>query len=87
MALWGTQEQATQVTALIIAGATVVTYIISEGMIDEASAGAAANVNGNPTITGVSDESTDGKAAFPTDSGVQTSTECRAVAPNTNDAA
>lgn len=40
MVLGGTQEQATQITALIMAGATVVAYIIGEGMIDAANAGA-----------------------------------------------
>ena len=35
----GTQETATQVTALIMAGAGVIAYIIGEGLIDAASAG------------------------------------------------
>lgn len=34
----GTQETATQVTALIMAGAGVVAFIIGEGLIDAASA-------------------------------------------------
>jgi uncharacterized membrane protein len=53
VALGGTEAQATQITALIMAGATVVAYIIGEGMIDAASAGATVNITGNPTITGV----------------------------------
>ncbi len=34
VALGGTDNQATQVTALIIAGATVLAYIIGEGLVD-----------------------------------------------------
>lgn len=37
IALHGTQETATQVTALIMAGAAVVAYIIGEGLIDAAA--------------------------------------------------
>ena len=37
VALGGTDNQATQVTALIIAGATVLAYIIGEGLVDAAS--------------------------------------------------
>lgn len=39
VALGGAEETATQVSALIMAGATVVAYIIGEGMADAASAG------------------------------------------------
>lgn len=35
----GTQETAVQVTALIMAGAGVIAYIIGEGLIDAANAG------------------------------------------------
>ena len=38
IALRGTQETATQVTALIMAGAAVVAYIIGEGLADAAGA-------------------------------------------------
>lgn len=38
LAFKGSQETATQVTALIMAGAAVVAYIIGEGLIDAASA-------------------------------------------------
>lgn len=38
MVLKGDQETATQVTALIMAGAAVVAYIIGEGLTDAASA-------------------------------------------------
>ena len=51
IALGGTEAQATQVTALIMAGATVMAYIVGEGMIDAASAGATVNITGSPTIT------------------------------------
>ena len=37
VALGGTDNQATQVTALIIAGATVIAYIIGEGLVDAAN--------------------------------------------------
>ena len=37
IALHGTKETATQVAALIMAGAAVVAYIIGEGMIDAAN--------------------------------------------------
>ena len=39
IAFGGEQETATEVTALIMAGAAVVAYIIGEGLIDAASAG------------------------------------------------
>ena len=39
LAFGGQQETAVQVTALIMAGAAVVAYIIGEGLIDAASAG------------------------------------------------
>ncbi len=38
IAMHGTQETATQITALIMAGASVIAYIIGEGLIDAASA-------------------------------------------------
>ena len=38
LAFHGSQETATQVTALIMAGAAVVAYIIGEGLIDAAAA-------------------------------------------------
>ena len=43
IALHGTQETATQVTALIMAGAAVIAYIIGEGLADAAGAGNAVN--------------------------------------------
>ena len=44
IALHGTQETATQVTALIMAGAAVVAYIIGEGLADAAGAANAVNL-------------------------------------------
>lgn len=41
VAFGGTEDQATQITALIMAGAAVVAYIIGEGMADAAGAGSA----------------------------------------------
>lgn len=38
IALGGAQETATQITALIMAGAAVIAYIIGEGLIDAAGA-------------------------------------------------
>ena len=39
IAFHGTQETATQVAALIMAGAAVIAYIIGEGLVDAAGAG------------------------------------------------
>lgn len=38
VAFGGTQTEATQITAIIMAGATVITYIIGEGFVDAANA-------------------------------------------------
>lgn len=40
IALGFTKDTATQITALIMAGGSVVAYIVAEGMIDAANAGA-----------------------------------------------
>ena len=37
VALGGTDNQATQITALMLAGATVLAYIIGEGLVDAAN--------------------------------------------------
>ncbi len=37
VAMGGTEAEAAQVTALIMAGATVISYIVAEGMIDKES--------------------------------------------------
>lgn len=39
IAFGGTQETAVQITALIMAGAAVLAYIISEGLVDSAAVG------------------------------------------------
>lgn len=41
VAFGGSEDQATQITALIMAGAAVVAYIIGEGLADAAGAGSA----------------------------------------------
>ncbi|MBS4931004.1 MAG: hypothetical protein KH020_06670 [Clostridiales bacterium] len=46
VACGGTDNQATQVAALIMAGATVIAYIVGEGLTD------AANVNSSTEKTG-----------------------------------
>ena len=38
LAFHGTQETATQVAAIVMAGATVIAYIVGEGLIDAAAA-------------------------------------------------
>jgi hypothetical protein len=58
VALGGAEAQATQITAIIMAGATVVAYIVGEGLADAASAGASVTINGNPTITAGNDATT-----------------------------
>lgn len=37
LAFGGTQETAVQITAIIMAGATVLAYIIAEGLVDKAN--------------------------------------------------
>lgn len=39
IAFGGTQSEATQIAAIILAGATVIAYIIGEGLTDAANAG------------------------------------------------
>lgn len=48
VATGGTQNQAAQITAIIMAGATVAAYIVGEGLVDSASAGAAIINNNFP---------------------------------------
>lgn len=55
VALGGTDNQATQVTALIIAGATVIAYIVGEGLVDAANKvpeGELIELEGVPEING-----------------------------------
>lgn len=55
VALGGTDNQAAQVSALIIAGATVIAYIIGEGLVDS---GNGININGDLVI---GEDTDDGK--------------------------
>jgi uncharacterized membrane protein len=68
VALGGTEAQATQITALVMAGATVIAYIVGEGMIDAASAGA-------PTLTVEPQNAADGKTDAPAAIAPQAGTE------------
>lgn len=61
VALGGAEETATQVSALIMAGATVVAYIIGEGMADAASAGGVTNIDGADEKGKQDDHSGDGE--------------------------
>ena len=55
VAFGGAQEQATQITALIMAGATVIAYVVGEGLVDAASAGAQATTPNSPPVIGTMD--------------------------------
>lgn len=57
VAMGGTQNQAAQITAIIMAGATVIAYIVGEGLVDAASAGA-----DNITITDKQEPTEQGSA-------------------------
>lgn len=48
IALGGAQEAATQVTALIIAGASVIAYIVGEGLVDASNSGSAETPSEDP---------------------------------------
>lgn len=56
IALNGTQETATRITALILAGAGVIAYIIGEGMTDAASVEQTYCVPELPDFTEVEDD-------------------------------
>ena len=51
VACGGTENQASQVAALIMAGATVIAYVIGEGLAD--AAGANPSIDGTETLTGI----------------------------------
>lgn len=57
VAVGGTEESAAQVTALIMAGATVIAYIIGEGMIDKENVGSTVTVTVDKTGQEVQDKS------------------------------
>lgn len=57
VALGGTENQATQITALIIAGATVLAYIIGEGLVDASNKEIGEGIEVEPIqLEGVTDE-------------------------------
>jgi uncharacterized membrane protein len=62
------QATITQVTGIITAGATLIAYIVGEGMIDAASAGA-------PTLTVEAQDGADGKTDAPAAIAPQTGAE------------
>lgn len=47
VAFGGAESQATQITALIMAGAGVIAYIIGEGLADASNAGRTGNTGGD----------------------------------------
>ena len=51
IALLGLQTDTSQITGVIMALGSVVAYIVGEGLVDAASAGATTVINGSPTIT------------------------------------
>lgn len=55
VACGGTDNQATQITALIMAGAAVVAYIIGEGLTDSA------NIGGDVEVTQYIEDEKDGE--------------------------
>ena len=65
VALGGAEETATQVSALIMAGATVVAYIIGEGMADAANAGSVTNLDGTDVLKAIEIVERKGQAGRP----------------------
>lgn len=53
VALGGAEETATKVSALIMAGAAVVAYIIGEGLADAANAGSVTNLDGADVLKAI----------------------------------
>lgn len=53
VALGGAEETATQVSALIMAGAAVVAYIIGEGLADAANAGSVTKLDGADVLKAI----------------------------------
>lgn len=56
VACGGTENQATQVAALIMAGATVIAYVIGEGLADAAGASSPDLIEEGTLIEGTIDE-------------------------------
>ena len=57
VACGGTENQASQVAALIMAGATVIAYVIGEGLAD--AAGAALSIDGTEVLPGIGVDDTE----------------------------
>lgn len=57
VACGGTENQASQVAALIMAGATVIAYVIGEGLAD--AAGAARPIDGAEVLPGIGVDDTE----------------------------
>lgn len=57
VACGGTENQASQVAALIMAGATVIAYVIGEGLAD--AAGAAPSIDGTEVLSGIGVDDTE----------------------------
>lgn len=55
VAFGGSESAAEQISALVMAGATAVAYIIGEGLTDAASAGDAAKTDNSAASTGDTD--------------------------------
>ena len=51
IALLGIKTDTSQITGVIMALGSVIAYIVGEGLVDAASAGATTVINGSPTIT------------------------------------
>ena len=73
VAFGGSQETATQVTALIMAGATVIAYIVGEGLVDAAAAG-------TPTLPADELIAAEGKTDDPATNAPQTGAQDKSVA-------
>lgn len=57
VACGGTENQASQVAALIMAGATVIAYVIGEGLAD--AAGAAPSIDGTEVLPSIGVDDTE----------------------------
>lgn len=69
VAFGGAQTVATQVTALIMAGATVIAYILGEGLVDAAGAGNSSVATDNSSAGAVVGTVTDTTAETTTSTG------------------
>lgn len=83
VSLGGTEAQATQITALIMAGATVIAYIVGEGLVDAASAGATVNNYDAPSTPAVDTVDTPAADGTPTGAAQAAETKTDTVLPST----